>query len=140
VSSAATLPVASPAKATPAASLATVDDGAVATCAVCAEDLGFLVGGTRPAYETLPNPIRIVDLFCGGGGLTLGAAEAARRVGRGATVALAVENDPAAADVYTLNFPDAVPRRTSVARLFDGRIGLAPTYEVLSVVDFSFEV
>jgi len=140
VSSAATLPVASPAKATPAASLATVDDGAVATCAVCAEDLGFLVGGTRPAYETLPNPIRIVDLFCGGGGLTLGAAEAARRVGRGATVALAVENDPAAADVYTLNFPDAVPRRTSVARLFDGRLGGAPTKAERAVAEVAGQV
>jgi DNA (cytosine-5)-methyltransferase 1 len=121
------MPIASPANATPAASLATVNDGASPTCAVCAEDLAFLVGATRPDYEILPNPVRIVDLFCGGGGLTLGAAEAARRVGRGATVALAVENDAAAADVYALNFPEAVPRRTSVARLFDGRLGGAST-------------
>lgn len=124
---AAALPVASPAAAMPAASVAAVDDGAAATCAVCAADLDFLAGAIRPEYEKLPNPVRIVDLFCGGGGLTLGAAEAARRVGRGATVALAVENDAAAADVYALNFREAVPRRTSVARLFDGRLGGAPT-------------
>src|SRR5205807_9490807 len=92
-------------------------------CAVCAEDLDFLVGGGRPSYETLPTPIRIVDLFCGGGGLTLGAVEAARRVGRGATVALAAENDADAADVYALNFPKAALRRTSVTRLLDGRLG-----------------
>jgi len=112
-----------PAPALPAA----VGDGTAPMCAVCAEDLDFLVGCTRPAYETLPNPISIVDLFCGGGGLTLGAAEAARRVGRGATVALAVESDAAAADVYALNFPEAVVRRTSVTRLFDGRLGGAST-------------
>jgi DNA (cytosine-5)-methyltransferase 1 len=124
VSAAVAPPVASPAKAIP---LTTVDGGAAATCAVCAADLDFLGGATRPEYEKLPNTVRIVDLFCGGGGLTLGAAEAARRVGRGATVALAVENDAGAADVYALNFPDAVPRRTSVARLFDGRLGGPPT-------------
>ncbi len=96
-------------------------------CAACAEDLAFLLCDTRPAYEALPNPIRIVDLFSGGGGLSLGAAEGARRVGRGAEVVLAVENDPAAGDVYALNFPKAVLRRTNVTRLFDGRLGGART-------------
>ncbi len=114
--------------------------GTLPTCADCAADLGFLVGNTRPAYETMPNPIRIVDLFCGGGGLTLGAAEAARRVGRGATVALAVENDGAAADVYALNFPGAVQRRTSVARLFDGRLGGPPTKAERAVVEVTADV
>ncbi len=112
---------------TAAASTDADSEVATLTCAVCAGDLDFLIDGTRPAYEALPNPIRIVDLFCGGGGLTLGAAEAARRAGRGAQIALAVENDDAVAGVYALNFPKAVLRRTSVRRLFDGRLGGAPT-------------
>jgi DNA (cytosine-5)-methyltransferase 1 len=119
-------PVRDPA-ATTTASRADDNDRTAPTCSVCAEDLDFLVGGTRPAYETLPDPIRIVDLFCGGGGFTLGAAEAARRAGRGTRVALAVENDADAADVYALNFPEAVLRRTNVRRLFDGRLGGALT-------------
>lgn len=102
-------------------------DGTAPTCAACAGDLDFLIGGARPPYERLPNPIRIVDLFCGGGGLTLGAAEAARRAGRGAMVVLAVENDPAASGVYARNFRKAVLRRTNVRRLFDGRVGRSPT-------------
>lgn len=97
------------------------------TCTVCAEDFAFLVGGTRPAYEALPRPIRIVDVFCGGGGLTLGAAEAARRVGRGAMVVLAVESDEAAADLYALNFPKAHLRRSDVTGLFDGPLGAGRT-------------
>lgn len=128
-------PVASVAQATSAAPLPTVDLAAAATCVACAADLDFLGGAIRPDYEKMPNPVRIADLFCGGGGLTLGAAEAARRVDRGATVTLAVENDGAAADVYALNFPDAVPRRTSVARLFDGRLGGAPTKAERAVVE-----
>lgn len=52
----------------------------------------------RPGYESGAKPVRNVDLFAGGGGLTLGVAEAARRAGRGAAVALAVESDTAAGD------------------------------------------
>lgn len=67
--------------------------------------------------------LRIVDLFAGGGGLTIGAGEAARRVGLGTTVALAVEHDESVADVYALNFPDANLVRSDVASVFDGALG-----------------
>ena len=53
----------------------------------------------------------------------MGAAEAARRVGRGTTVALAVENADSAADVYALNFPGANLVRSDVVDLFDGSLG-----------------
>ena len=68
-----------------------------------------------------------MDLFAGGGGLTLGAAEAARRVGKGTTVALAVENAEDAADVFALNFPYANLVRSDVAELFDGALGARAT-------------
>jgi DNA (cytosine-5)-methyltransferase 1 len=67
--------------------------------------------------------IRVVDLFAGGGGLSIGAAEAARRVGIGTNIVLAVENADAAADVYALNFPHANLDRSDVAELFDGALG-----------------
>jgi DNA (cytosine-5)-methyltransferase 1 len=96
-------------------------------CETCAADLAFLLREDRPEYEGAPDQIRVVDLFAGGGGLTIGAAEAARRVGMRTTVALAVENAAAAADVYALNFPDANLVCSDVAALFDGPVGTRVT-------------
>jgi len=99
----------------------------VGECETCVADLEFLQTTARPDFEVGGSKIRVVDLFAGGGGLTLGAAEAARRVGLGTNVVLAVENDDAAADVYALNFPAANLDRSDVAKLFDGVLGAAST-------------
>lgn len=61
----------------------------------------------RPSFDTVENPVTLVDLFAGCGGLTLGVAQAAHQVGRGLDVRLAVEFNEAAADVYRTNFPAA---------------------------------
>ncbi len=72
--------------------------------------------------------IRVVDLFAGGGGLSLGIAEAARRIGRGTTIVAAVENDPQAANVFALNFPRAAHLiRDDVRKVFDGVPGRSAT-------------
>lgn len=97
-------------------------------CEVCAEDRAFLQTAERPPYETAGGrTLRVVDLFAGGGGLTLGAAEAARRVGMRTSVVLAVETDPHAADVYALNFPQANLERTDITQLVDGEPGAGLT-------------
>src|SRR5579875_2489521 len=96
-------------------------------CAVCTEDLAFLRTGDRPYYETGDRALRVVDLFAGGGGLTLGAAEAARRVGLATSVVLAVEQDRAAHDVYKLNFPEAAIECREVTTLFAGELGAKAT-------------
>lgn len=98
-----------------------------AECETCTADRAFLRTATRPDYETREEKIRIVDLFAGGGGLTIGAAEAARRVGAGTNVVLAVENGSTAADLYALNFPGANLDRSDVAELFDGALGAKVT-------------
>lgn len=98
-----------------------------AACAVCAEDFDFLRTGDRPDYETGDRTLKVVDLFAGGGGLTLGAAEAARRVGLATSVVLAVEQDRAAHDVYKLNFPKAALECKDVSTLFDGELGTKAT-------------
>lgn len=89
----------------------------------CSVDREFLMAEKRPDYEGTPVPLRLVDLFAGGGGLTVGVAEAALRMGRGMEVALAVENDVHAADVYELNFPSANLARAGTETLFDGELG-----------------
>jgi DNA (cytosine-5)-methyltransferase 1 len=104
-----------------------------AACAVCAEDLTFLRTGDRPDYETPDyetgdQTLHVVDLFAGGGGLTLGAAEAARRAGLATSVVLAVEQDRAAHEVYKRNFPKAALECKDVTVLFDGELGAKATH------------
>jgi DNA (cytosine-5)-methyltransferase 1 len=69
----------------------------------------------------------VADLFAGCGGLTLGAAEAARTLGLGIDVRLAADADETAAKVYKANFPSAESRCTHVEELFDGHPGEALT-------------
>jgi DNA (cytosine-5)-methyltransferase 1 len=102
-------------------------DADVEECSVCARDARFVRSARRPDYESRSPQIRIVDLFAGGGGLSLGLAEAARRVGYGTAVVAAVERDPDAADVYALNFPEANLLRRDIVDVFDGAVGRAPT-------------
>ena len=83
---------------------------------------------TRPDYETITPRVRIVDLFAGGGGLSLGMAEAARRRAR-YRVVLAVEQRSDAAQVFSRNFPRARVLEADVATLFDGAVGSSPTDE-----------
>ncbi|WP_158564087.1 DNA mismatch endonuclease Vsr [Jiangella anatolica] len=111
----------------PSARLAPTASSTATGCTTCDIDQAFLRTTSRPDYESLDDPIHVVDLFCGGGGLSLGVAEAARRAGRGTAIALAVEIDRSAADLYALNFPQAYVRRCNIARLFDGRLGSPPT-------------
>jgi DNA (cytosine-5)-methyltransferase 1 len=88
------------------------------------EDLAYLRSKCRPAYESLPSPARVVDLFCGAGGLTLGASEFFRRVGRGIDVRLAVEFDKSIWPIYQRNFPqtsDLSP--ATVESWFDSPVG-----------------
>jgi DNA (cytosine-5)-methyltransferase 1 len=88
----------------------------------CASDAAFL-RSTRPPYEALSPRIRIVDLFAGCGGLTLGVAEAARGLALGTDVRLAVDSDPDAVAVYRANMPTANVRLGRVEDLFDGVCG-----------------
>jgi DNA (cytosine-5)-methyltransferase 1 len=69
--------------------------------------------GARPVPDrpTIGN-LSIVDLFCGCGGLTLGAQEAARAVGLRPWVRLAVDTDKDALAVYAANL---LPERTLAA-------------------------
>lgn len=98
-----------------------------APCQVCDEDRKFLLRTDRPDYEALEPTLRVVDLFAGCGGLSLGIAEGARRLGFGTTIRLAIEVDHQAAAVYRANFPGAKVWRRRVETCFDGRLGAEPT-------------
>lgn len=89
-------------------------------------DIRFLRRRRRPDYERGARPVRIVDLFAGCGGMSLGLAEAARRAKRSIDVRLAVDFDDAAAAVYRDNFSGARVECRSVEDLFPGEVGAKP--------------
>ncbi len=96
--------------------------GEEASCGICDADAAF-IRSPRPPYEALRPRLRIVDLFAGCGGLTIGVAEAARRIGLGVEVRLAVDSDADATSVYKANVPGADVRNVRVEELFDGVVG-----------------
>lgn len=83
----------------------------------------------RPAFDEGVGVTRIVDLFAGCGGITLGLAQASHAAHRALQIALAVDFEPLATDVYEQNFPFAERIETaSVEAFFDGKLGDAPTF------------
>lgn len=87
---------------------------------------------TRPPLEEGETKLRVVDLFAGCGGLSLGAGIAAHQHGLALDVRLAVDYEQAATSVYAANFPMTSDVRTeSVEALFAPSIN-APITDVES--------
>lgn len=83
---------------------------------------------SKPRAHESSAALRLVDLFAGCGGLTLGVEQAAIAAGRDIEVALAVDFEQLAVDVYRRNFPTA--KRVvaePVESLFDGALGSPAT-------------
>ncbi|MEI5584300.1 MULTISPECIES: DNA cytosine methyltransferase [unclassified Agromyces] len=82
----------------------------------------------RPDFSVGDAPLRLVDLFAGCGGITLGIAQAALAAGRGLDIALAVDFEEQATTTYLRNFPSATRVETApVEDFFDGPVGSEPT-------------
>ncbi len=89
-------------------------------------NLKWILCAKRPPGLGEDSPkIRVVDLFCGCGGLSLGVAEACRLRGVRTDIALALDADEDALQVYRQNFGVACQRADCVhiERLFKGRLG-----------------
>lgn len=83
----------------------------------------------RPKFELGGSTTRIVDLFAGCGGISLGLAQACHAAGQALQIALAVDCEPLATAVYQQNFPFAERIETApVEKFFDGELGDAPTF------------
>jgi DNA (cytosine-5)-methyltransferase 1 len=82
---------------------------------------------SRPDFELGAPTLRVVDLFSGCGGLTLGVSQAASDHGWAIEIALAVDLDSTANSVYKINFPKAVVRADRVEDLFDGSFQASST-------------
>lgn len=86
-------------------------------------DWAWVRAKKRPRKPPRENPVRVVDLFCGCGGMSIGLEEAARRIGRGFDVRLAVDADPIACRVYKTALPGARVVTADVRALFPGKVG-----------------
>lgn len=79
--------------------------------------------------EAVGTVVRVVDLFAGCGGLSLGLQQAAERAGIDLDIALAIDFEAEATSVYKTNFPDANVVTDSVESYFDGKLG-APLSDI----------
>jgi DNA (cytosine-5)-methyltransferase 1 len=77
----------------------------------------------RPDFESGSTTLRLVDLFAGCGGISLGVAQAAHAQDQRLEVALAVDFDEAALEVYRTNFPKADTSVIDVSAVLVGEIG-----------------
>lgn len=87
-----------------------------------------------PPQASARDSVRVVDLFAGCGGLSIGLAEAARALNRPFEPVLAVDLDAIATRTYAANFPTAAALCHDVAALLPGRIGsrLTPAERLLA--------
>jgi DNA (cytosine-5)-methyltransferase 1 len=89
-------------------------------------DRAFLTSSSRPEPGAGP-ALRVVDLFSGCGGLSLGAEEACRAVGRAFEAVGAFDRNADALETYAANFSGVKTWDRNIARLFDGKLGTALT-------------
>lgn len=86
-------------------------------------DYTFLRMTHIPEWPKNSQIVRVVDLFCGCGGLSLGAMEACRAMQKGFLPVLALDKDPIAIKVYNRNFQPNNSYVQDIVCIFDGNIG-----------------
>lgn len=86
-------------------------------------DKAWLRQKTKPVQTGARGVIRAADLFCGCGGLTLGAEEACRALGFAFQSVYASDINEAALGVYKRNFPTAVTSSDAVETVLDSDLG-----------------
>lgn len=77
----------------------------------------------RPVLPVGGPRLRVVDLFAGCGGLSLGIQQASTAAGMSLEIALAVDFQESATTVYKANFPAANVITAPVESFFDGKLG-----------------
>jgi DNA (cytosine-5)-methyltransferase 1 len=93
------------------------------SCVPCELDTAFLKRKRRPTAPDDQSPVRVVDLFAGCGGMSVGLFEAARRSARRLKVTLAVDLDARALKVLRTNLPGTTTKAADLSDLFHGQPG-----------------
>lgn len=98
-------------------------------------DLAWLTSKTMPRARNLQGEFRIVDLFCGCGGLTLGVREAALALGFGFRSVFASDINKQALDLYVRNFNPYIADNLPIENHIDGGLGEKLTEKERRFVD-----
>jgi DNA (cytosine-5)-methyltransferase 1 len=87
--------------------------------------LAWVRRGEWPRHNNNAKRVRIADMFCGCGGLSLGALEAARRAGRQIEIRTAIDSDKDAFSVYEKNFSEIIATvgNGDITEIIDGILG-----------------
>lgn len=86
-------------------------------------DKEWLMLTQRPLLDTPKETMKLVDLFCGTGPMTLGVVEAGRCLGIDIIPTFAIDFNMDAANNYKLNFPDCRVENDDIHNFLDGEIG-----------------
>jgi DNA (cytosine-5)-methyltransferase 1 len=92
-----------------------------------AADQAFLRTRRKPQAAKGGAEVRVADLFCGCGAMSLGVAEACRALGLKFKPVLAVDASEAARKTYRLNFPSVTRILEDVSAVCDSALGLDPS-------------
>jgi len=92
-----------------------------------AADQAFLRSSAWPSLNTTGPPIKLVDLFCGCGIMSLGVWEACRALGRSVDPVVAADFNATAIRVYKRNFPTASVLTGNIEESLNGDLGEDPT-------------
>jgi len=87
-------------------------------------DLSWLRTPTKPRYrQKRSHVLRLADLFCGAGGMTLGAIEAGRAAGITVEPVLGADISPHVRRAYHKNFEPQFFQDSPIEEWLDGRLG-----------------
>lgn len=92
-----------------------------------AYDLAWLRATSAPPAPADAPEVRVVDLFSGCGGMTVGVVEACRALGMAGQAVLAVDSNKTALATFARNFPGVRTLSDPVESWLDGELGAAPT-------------
>jgi len=84
--------------------------------------LQYLMGHSPRSLSPVSRELRFAELFCGSGGLALGAAQACAELGMQPRSVAAVDHDPEAVGVYAANHYPDITSTESVSVLVDYRV------------------
>jgi DNA (cytosine-5)-methyltransferase 1 len=95
-------------------------------------DKALLTASSKPKRNSSSEVVSVVDLFCGIGGMSIGAEEAIRALGMDAHIQCAIDFDQTCIDLYSQNFRAAAVERMDLSE-FSSMLGSPRTPAELKV-------
>lgn len=98
-------------------------------------DLAWLKSHQGSIVPDFNCTLRLADLFCGTGPMTLGVVEAGKALNIDIIPTFAIDFEPTASSNYALNFPTSSVLTDDVTKFLNGELGSTPTVEEQRLID-----